>query len=368
MVLWGLKMKNPDDAEERRASLSRAIQLSQEAAKYCEAHFAKPNTLNFENLYFPFLLITKKRYGGQMWQTADAPVPKLKIQGLESKRRDNCKLVSRTQEKCLEMILRERRPDDALAFTQRQIQALLTGRVDMHDLIITKQLRCYQKDYKSPQPHAHVRELMEKRSPGSGAKIGDRVPYVFIRRERKEVMYLSAEDPLYAVEHDLPINTNYYLQNQFFKPMVRIFTPVYGEAEAVTLVQHGEHTRHLDFHVTLHSDQGLGRYFTKRIMCRGCKVTLTESNVSPHAKVEHRLCSSCEPRRIEYYTTDMEDLRTTERESGLCWANCQNCQGSRFQAVICSAQDCPVFYKRLVLRRDVVVKGKQLALLGLEDS
>lgn len=48
---------------------------------------------------------------------------------------------------------------------------------------------------------------------------------------------LCPQDPLFVLEHSLPIDTQYYLEQQLAKPLLRIFEPILGEgrAEAVLL-------------------------------------------------------------------------------------------------------------------------------------
>ncbi len=41
--------------------------------------------------------------------------------------------------------------------------------------------------------------------------------------------YEKAEDPIYVLENNLPIDTKYYLENQLSKPLLRIFEPILGE-------------------------------------------------------------------------------------------------------------------------------------------
>lgn len=41
--------------------------------------------------------------------------------------------------------------------------------------------------------------------------------------------YEKSEDPLYVLQHNVPIDTRYYLDNQLAKPLMRIFEPILGE-------------------------------------------------------------------------------------------------------------------------------------------
>ncbi len=53
---------------------------------------------------------------------------------------------------------------------------------------------------------------MKKRDLGSAPTIGDRVAYVMISGIKGSKNYENAEDPLYVLEHDLPIDYNYYIE------------------------------------------------------------------------------------------------------------------------------------------------------------
>lgn len=46
-------------------------------------------------------------------------------------------------------------------------------------------------------------------------------------------MYENAEDPKFVLENDLPIDTNYYIENQLKKPLKRIFECVFPDAEKI---------------------------------------------------------------------------------------------------------------------------------------
>lgn len=40
----------------------------------------------------------------------------------------------------------------------------------------------------------------------------------------------KSEDPVYVLENNLPIDTDYYLSNQLSNPLTRIFEPIIGNA------------------------------------------------------------------------------------------------------------------------------------------
>lgn len=87
--------------------LAEAMKLGEEAAQYVSSQFIKPIKLEFEKVYFPYLLINKKRYAGLCW-TRTEKYDKMDTKGIETVRRDNCLLVQTVIEKVLSMILIER--------------------------------------------------------------------------------------------------------------------------------------------------------------------------------------------------------------------------------------------------------------------
>ena len=87
--------------------LAEAMKLGEEAAGYVSSKFIKPIKLEFEKVYFPYLLINKKRYAGLFW-TKPEKYDKMDTKGIETVRRDNCLLVQTVIEKVLRMILIER--------------------------------------------------------------------------------------------------------------------------------------------------------------------------------------------------------------------------------------------------------------------
>ena len=42
------------------------------------------------------------------------------------------------------------------------------------------------------------------------------------------------QDPIYVLENNIPIDTEYYLTNQLSNPLLRIFEPILGEKKAST--------------------------------------------------------------------------------------------------------------------------------------
>ena len=74
---------------------------------------------------------------------------------------------------------------------------------------------------------------MKVRDAASAPNVGDRVAYVVVRGTKGSKAYEKSEDPIYVLENNLPIDFNYYIENQIKLPLIRIFEPIFGsEKEA----------------------------------------------------------------------------------------------------------------------------------------
>ncbi|TVY65691.1 DNA polymerase delta catalytic subunit, partial [Lachnellula suecica] len=329
--------------------LAEAMKLGEEAAAYVSSKFIKPIKLEFEKVYFPYLLINKKRYAGLYWTNPDK-YDKMDTKGIETVRRDNCRLVQNVIETVLRMILIDRDVQGAQDYVKDTISDLLQNKIDMSKLVITKALA--KADYTAKQAHVELAERMKKRDAGSAPTLGDRVAYVIIKGSAGAKNFERSEDPIFVLENNIPIDTKYYLDNQLSKPLGRIFEPILGETKANSLLA-GDHTRSIS--VAAPSIGGLMKFAKKTFTCMGCKKPLVGKEESGGA-----VCSNCAPRMGELYTKTLNKVSDLEVRFSRLWTQCQRCQGSMHCEVICSSKDCPIFYMRMKAKKDVEDAGKEL--------
>lgn len=108
--------------------------------------------------------------------------------------------------------------------------------------------------------------------------------------------YERSEDPIYVLEHNIPIDAQYYLENQISKvsetdclvlyvspralsdedtthtlqPLMRIFEPILKNASRELLC--GSHTRSIS--ISTPSNSGIMKFAKKQLTCVGCKAVL----------------------------------------------------------------------------------------------
>ncbi|PQE28442.1 hypothetical protein CJF30_00008156 [Rutstroemia sp. NJR-2017a BBW] len=337
--------------------LADAMKLGEEAAQYVSSKFIKPIKLEFEKVYFPYLLINKKRYAGLYWTNPDK-YDKMDTKGIETVRRDNCRLVQTVIETVLRMILIDRDVQGAQDYVKETISDLLQNKIDMSKLVITKALA--KADYTAKQAHVELAERMKKRDAGSAPTLGDRVAYVIIKGSAGAKNFERSEDPLFVLEHNVPIDTKYYLDNQLAKPLARIFEPILGETKANSLLA-GAHTRSIS--VAAPSVGGLMKFAKKTATCMSCKKPLVSAQEAKGA-----VCADCAPRIGEMYQKQLGKVSELEVRFGRLWTQCQRCQGSMHCEVICSSKDCPIFYMRMKAKKDVEDAGRELARFDGDEA
>jgi len=327
--------------------------LAIEAADQCSKIFPKPILLEFEKVYYPYLLMNKKRYAGLMWTQVDKH-DKMDAKGLETVRRDNCQLVRDVIQTSLHKILIEQDVNGAIAFVKQQISDLLQNKMDISQLVITKSLNKgaeyalglggKKEDYKVRQAHVELAARMKKRDAGSAPQMGDRVPYVIVTGAKGAANYEKGEDPIYVLDHNIPIDAKWYLSNQLSKPLTRIYEPIIENVEK-NLLQ-GEHTRKIFIPTPTARKGSLAMFAVKKATCLGCKVPI-ESN-------KGFLCKFCLPREGEIYLEKLAVLREAESRYSKLWADAQRIHGTIHSDIMCTGDGCSCqFYRRKKVQADM---------------
>ncbi|GAV61568.1 DNA_pol_B domain-containing protein/DNA_pol_B_exo1 domain-containing protein/zf-C4pol domain-containing protein [Cephalotus follicularis] len=328
-------------------TVEAAMDLGREAAEYISRTFIKPIKLEFEKVYYPYLLISKKRYAGLYW-TNPNKFDKMDTKGIETVRRDNCLLVKNLVTECLHKILIDRDIPGAVQYVKNSISDLLMNRMDLSLLVITKGLTKTGEDYEVKAAHVELAERMRKRDPATAPNVGDRVPYVIIKSAKGAKAYERSEDPIYVLDNNIPIDPQYYLENQISKPLLRIFEPILKNASKELL--QGSHTRSIS--ISTPSNSGIMKFAKKRLSCIGCKALINNT--------EQTLCSHCKGREAELYCKSVSQVSELESLFGRLWTQCQECQGSLHQDVLCTSRDCPIFYRRKKAQKDMAEAKCQL--------
>ena len=134
--------------------------------------------LEYEKTFWPFILISKKRYTGDKYEFSVDELPKRTAMGIVLKRRDNAPIVKHVFGNVIEKIMIDKDFDAATQWLKDTLEKINT--FDPYYFTITKSLRGY---YKNPQQIAHkvLADRMAERDPGNKPKANDRIPYAYIK-------------------------------------------------------------------------------------------------------------------------------------------------------------------------------------------
>jgi len=222
-VFFTFNLRNAETDEKivGKPALEITIELAKEAAKLCSQWLKSPMELAYEKTLMPFILLSKKRYVGMLYED-DPNKGKLKYMGLPLKRRDSCDIVKDIYGGVLDILMKSTDTSLVILYLNQQLENLISGNISMEKLMITKALR---SDYKNPESIGHnvLAERIGERDPGNKPKSGDRIKFVFIVNNNKKVLQgHRMETPEFIIENNIKIDYIHYINNQIMKPLQQL--------------------------------------------------------------------------------------------------------------------------------------------------
>jgi DNA polymerase elongation subunit (family B) len=206
-----------------RAAREKSIKLAIETEHAIqEKKLRDPQVLEYEKTFHPFILFSKKRYVGDLYEF-DPDKYSRKSMGIVLKRRDNAPIVKIIYGGIIDIIMKEKNIPDAVISFERNMQKLLRGDYPIDTLIISKTLSSY---YKDPTRIAHrvLADRIGERDPGNKPMIGDRIPFVYIKVDKNvKLQGDKIEHPDYVRENSLQLDYEFYIMKQITKPVTQIF-------------------------------------------------------------------------------------------------------------------------------------------------
>ena len=202
--------------------------LSKEVEVNIQSLLKKPHKLEYEKCFWPFMLISKKRYVGRKFEE-DPDKSYINSMGVVSKRRDNAKIVKHIYGGILDIIMNKYDIELSKKFLREELLKLANGEFPLEELIITKSLRGY---YKDPDRIAHkvLADRIGERDPGNKPGSNDRIPYIYIEKKESRTRVIlqgeRIENPDFIKENKLRPDYRFYITNQIKKPVSQIYALV----------------------------------------------------------------------------------------------------------------------------------------------
>ena len=227
--------------------LKHCIRCGIEAGEYVDNKLRRPQNLEYEKTFFPFILISKKRYVGDKyeWESdVDNRNFKRTSMGIVMKRRDNAPIVKYVFGNIIEKIMIDKNFNDALDWLKKTLYKISNGEFPISYFIISKSLRGY---YKNPKSIAHkvLADRIGERDPGNKPKSNDRIPYAYIKmtdydkvfdrnsqykngknkgkdRKRSILQGDRIEHPDFIHNEKLELDYSFYIENQIMNPVKQV--------------------------------------------------------------------------------------------------------------------------------------------------
>ena len=206
-------------------SLALSISSGQISGDLIKSRLPFPHDLEYEKTFWPFLILTKKRYVGNKYEF-DPNKYKQDSMGIVLKRRDNAPIVKLVCGGIVNILMNEKDPNKALEFTSNAIDDMFANKYNMKYFIITKTLRDNYKD-RTRIAHAVLADRIAKRDPGNKPQTNDRIAYanVVVDGDTKNMLQGDMiETPKYITENKCEIDYLHYLTNQIMKPALQFLS------------------------------------------------------------------------------------------------------------------------------------------------
>lgn len=204
-----------------KESLKYAIEIGKHVEKNIVSIMPNPQKLNYEKSMYPFILFSKKRYVGNLYEM-DTTKFKQKSMGIVLKRRDNAQIVKKIFGGIIDILLNQQDMYESIKFLKEELQSLVEGKTPIEELVISKSLKGVYKD-PTKIPHKVLADRIGERDPGNKPQVNDRVPFVYIKVADAKLQGDRIENPEYIVENKLVPDYLHYITNQIMNPVLQLY-------------------------------------------------------------------------------------------------------------------------------------------------
>ena len=324
-----------------------AFDIGQEIANTITQMNPRPVKLKFEKVYYPSVLLAKKRYVGFKYESKSQEVPDFDAKGIETVRRDGTPAEHKIEEKALKILFRTADLSQVKQYFQSQCSKIMKGKVSIQDFCFAKEVKLgTYSDKGLPPPGALISTKRMLEDPRAEPQYGERVPYVVITGAPGARLIDRCVAPDVLLHNDNnELDAEYYISKNLIPPLERIFCLMganvrqwYDEMpkqQRIRRVEAGLLSRANDIATlkkTLES-------YLKSSTCIVCQDKL-EDELSPICA----RCMSCTDKSSWVLRTR---LNSAERKAINLERVCRSCSGLAWgEDVKCDSKDCPVFYTR----------------------
>ena len=184
--------------------------------------FRKEIILEFENMSDNVWMgWVKKHYCYRFWDPNNpTKIKKIKITGMPVKKREYTPWTRKVLMTVTEMLMYEKF-DQIKPYLQGELEKMITNQVPITQLKVSR-------SYKGPMQYKHFRQahlqVVLKLQDRHRWPVPEKSRVYFAIVKGKDKLYLRSETPEHIEKHGLDLDLEYYMKQQFFKPMKKLLT------------------------------------------------------------------------------------------------------------------------------------------------
>ncbi|KAI9808566.1 MAG: hypothetical protein M1825_003715 [Sarcosagium campestre] len=330
-------------------SKDQAFDIGAEIADTVTNMNPRPIKLKFEKVYFPSVLLAKKRYVGFKYESKSQAGPEFDAKGIETVRRDGTPAEQKIEEAALKILFRTADLSQVKSYFQDQCSKIMRGKVSIQDFCFAREVKLGSYSERGiPPPGALISTRRMLKDPRSEPQYGERVPYVVITGApgaRLIDRCVAPEELLHNDHNDL--DAEYYISKNLIPPLERIFNLVganvrgwYDEMPKFQRVRRVEANHATNRDGVFSAKKMTLESYMKSSMCLVCRDKL-DSDAAP-------ICDDCSENADTSLLTLRRRLMKAESKAADLDRICRSCAGLPWgEEVSCDSKDCPVFYSRV---------------------
>jgi DNA polymerase elongation subunit (family B) len=216
--------------------LELTIEMGILAGEFIKTHLPFPHDCKYEKTFWPFLILTKKRYVGNKYEE-DPDKYKQDYNGIVLKRRDNAPIVKEICGGIINRLINEKDPIQAKEFTIDCMRKMFNSEYNIKYFLTSKTLKM-KESYVDWTKIAHcvLAERIAIRTPGNSPQSGDRIEFAAVvvpDLKKNALQGERIETPEYISTNNLKLDYEFYMTNQIMNPSLQFLSLVIPNAKSI---------------------------------------------------------------------------------------------------------------------------------------
>ncbi|KAL3239115.1 DNA-directed DNA polymerase [Nakaseomyces bracarensis] len=330
-------------------SKKEAFRIGSEMVSAVTASNPAPVKLNFEKVYFPSILLSKKRYVGYAYMNPSQEEPRFDAKGIETVRRDGTPAQQKIVGKALRILFETKDLTLVKNYVISVFDKIRAGKVHIQDFCFAKEIKLgHYKSEKTLPPGAVVAQRMKEKDKRAEPQFKERVSYLVVKGKSGQILRERCVSINEFFSNDsYSLDSEYYITKNLIPPLDRLFN-ILGISVSEWNIESGR----------FKGNVALGK---NNIENFGQSISCTVCSKNPIAD-EHLVCLECSQNMKDMTCTLLIKKIGSERELKSLETACRVCNskyskdlGSLGSEIsnLCVSYDCPIYYSKSKLLKYV---------------